>query len=146
MRLASLLKSRADMVTLGAQGLIVDDASRILLIRHGYRPGWHFPGGGVERGEEIEDALAREILEETGVILTQPGKLVGIYSHFAEYPGDHIVLFLVEHWRRDTVPRPNPEIAEQRFFARDEIPENLAPGAHRRLREIFDGVELSSVW
>lgn len=146
MRLASMLKGRADIVTLGAQGVIVDDASRVLLIRHGYRPGWHFPGGGVERGEEIEDALAREVLEETGVIITEPAQLLGIYSHFDQFPGDHIVLFMIRQWRRDTVPAPNAEIAEQRFFALDEVPEDLATGASRRLKEIFGGVEQSSVW
>jgi ADP-ribose pyrophosphatase YjhB (NUDIX family) len=145
-RLAMLLRGRSDIVTLGAQGLIVDDAGRVLLIRHGYRPGWHFPGGGVERGEEIEDALAREILEETGVVLTEPPELIGIYSHFDDYPGDHIVLFRVRRWRLDVMPVPNTEIAEQRFFALDELPENLAPGAHRRLNEIFGGSETSSVW
>lgn len=146
MRLASMLKGRADIVTLGAQGVIVDDASRVLLIRHGYRPGWHFPGGGVERGEEIEDALAREVLEETGVIITEPAQLLGIYSHFDQFPGDHIVLFMIRQWRRDTVPAPNAEIAEQRFFALDEVPEDLATGASRRLKEIFGGIEQSSVW
>ncbi|WP_290979325.1 NUDIX domain-containing protein [Hyphomicrobium sp.] len=146
MRLASMLKGRADIVTLGAQGVIVDDASRVLLIRHGYRPGWHFPGGGVERGEEIEDALAREVLEETGVIIKEPAQLLGIYSHFDQFPGDHIVLFMIRQWRRDTVPAPNAEIAEQRFFALDEVPEDLATGASRRLKEIFGGIEQSSVW
>ncbi|MBS0232389.1 MAG: NUDIX domain-containing protein [Proteobacteria bacterium] len=146
MRLASALSRRADLVTLGAQGLIVDEASRVLLIRHGYRPGWHFPGGGVERGEEVEDALVREVLEETGVIILQPPRLVGAYAHFAEYPGDHIVLFMIRHWRRDATPRPNTEIAEQAFFALDALPDGLSPGTFRRLQEVFGRAEPSSAW
>lgn len=145
-RFASLLSRRANIVTLGAQGIIVDEASRVLLIRHGYRPGWHFPGGGVERGEEIEAALAREVLEETGVAITNPPRLVGIYSHFDDYPGDHIVLFLIRHWRRDVVPRANAEIAEHRFCALDDLPEGLSPGTSRRLMEVFGGAEQSSAW
>ena len=145
-RLTSLLSCRADIVTLGAQGLIVDGASRVLLIRHGYRPGWHFPGGGVERGEEVEDALAREVLEETGAIILQPPRLVGVYAHFAEYPGDHIILFMIRHWRRDTAPTPNTEIAEQSFFALDALPDGLSPGTSRRLQEVFGRAEPSSAW
>jgi len=133
-------------VTLGAQGLIIDEASRVLLIRHSYRPGWHFPGGGVEHGEEIEDALTREVLEETGTIITGPPELFGIYSHFDVFPGDHIVLFLIRHWRRDSAPEPNTEIAEQQFYALDALPEGLAPGASRRLREVFGGIERSNAW
>jgi len=133
-------------VTLGAQGLIVDEASRVLLLRHGYRPGWHFPGGGVERGEEVEHALAREVLEETGTIILEMPKLFGIYSHFEDYPGDHIILYVIRHWQRDAIPAPNAEIAEQRFFSLDALPNGLSPGTSRRLQEVFGGLPQSSVW
>jgi ADP-ribose pyrophosphatase YjhB (NUDIX family) len=146
MRLASLLTQHPDVVTLGVQGIVVDDASRVLLIRHGYRAGWHFPGGGVERGEEIEEALTREVLEETGVVILQPPRLVGIYSHFDDYPGDHVILYRIDHWRRDCIPAPNAEIAEDGFFAFDGLPETLSPGTSRRLKEVFGKAEQSSAW
>ncbi|WP_045837348.1 NUDIX domain-containing protein [Hyphomicrobium sp. 99] len=145
-RLMALLSKRDDIVTLGAQGIVVDDASRVLLIRHGYRPGWHFPGGGVERGEEIETAITREVLEETGVIILEPPRLIGIYSHFEDYPGDHIVLFRIDRWRRDNIPAPNAEIAEHGFFALDALPDPVSPGTSRRLREVFGNAEQSSAW
>jgi 8-oxo-dGTP pyrophosphatase MutT (NUDIX family) len=145
MRLAARL-SPPDTVTLGAQGIIVDEASRVLLVRHGYRPGWHFPGGGVEHGEKVEDTLTREVLEETGTIITGPAQLIGIYSHFDVFPGDHIVLYLVRHWRRDVVPKPNAEITEGRFFALDALPEKLSLGTSRRLQEVFGGAERTVAW
>lgn len=145
-RVKSFLSRRADIVTLGAQGLIVDDVSRVLLIRHGYRPGWHFPGGGVEHGEDVETALAREVLEETGITITAPPRLIGIYSHFDDYPGDHIILFLIRHWRRDVMPKANAEVAEQCFCALDDLPERLSPGTSRRLKEVFGGVDQSLAW
>jgi 8-oxo-dGTP pyrophosphatase MutT (NUDIX family) len=145
-RVRSLISRRADLVTLGVQAAIVDDASRVLLVRHTYRPGWHFPGGGVERGEKLDSAVAREVFEETGIVVASSVRLYGIYSHFDVYPGDHVVLFLVDRWRRNRVPEPNSEIAEHGFFARDQLPSSLSPGTARRLQELFGGSPRSDAW
>jgi 8-oxo-dGTP diphosphatase len=55
---------------LAAYAVIVDDAGRILLTWYNGlgRPGacWSVPGGGVEYEESLEDAVTREVLEETG--------------------------------------------------------------------------------
>jgi len=137
---------RKHRVTLGVQGLIVDEDKRVLLIRHSYRPGWHFPGGGVERNERIDEALSRELREEAGVLLRTPPKLVGIYSHFDEFPGDHILLFFVTDWQQPNKPRPNSEIAEQRLFALDNLPGDIAAAARRRIVEVMLGAPRSANW
>jgi ADP-ribose pyrophosphatase YjhB (NUDIX family) len=65
--------------------VIRDAAGRLLLIKRGHEPGtglWTLPGGRIEPGETDEQAVAREILEETGLRVTC-GRLVGT----AELPG-----------------------------------------------------------
>jgi ADP-ribose pyrophosphatase YjhB (NUDIX family) len=146
LRLASRLNRRADLVTLGVQGVVVNQASEVLLVRHGYRPGWHFPGGGVERNETIDHALCRELNEETGVILEKPARLFGIYTNFDVFPGDHIVLFIVDRWRQDRIPEPNAEIAEQKFFSLPDLPETVTAATRRRLDEIFRGTDRKNTW
>jgi 8-oxo-dGTP diphosphatase len=59
--------------------IVRDGQGRLLLIRRGHDPEagrWSLPGGRVEPGESDAQALAREMLEETGLIVT-PGPLVG---------------------------------------------------------------------
>lgn len=133
-------------LTLGAQGIIIDDAERVLLVRHGYRPGWWFPGGGVERGETLERALARELEEEAGVILEGAPELFGVFANFRSFPGDHIAVYVIRQWRQPVPPTPNVEIAETGFYARDALPEGTHAGVRRRLAELFEGAARSPDW
>jgi ADP-ribose pyrophosphatase YjhB (NUDIX family) len=133
-------------LTMGAQGVVRDGEGRVLLVRHGYYPGWHFPGGGVEFGETAESTVVRELLEETGVVVEGRPQLFGLYAHFDSFPGDHIALFVVDRWTRPHVPSPTFEIAEQAFFARDALPDGVTEGLRRRLAEVFDGAETGVHW
>ena len=59
--------------------VIKDRSGRLLLIRRGHEPGkgqWSIPGGRVEAGESDAEALAREIREETGLVVAV-GRLIG---------------------------------------------------------------------
>ena len=133
-------------LTMGAQAVVRDSEGRILLVRHGYNPGWHFPGGGVEFGETAESTVVRELEEETGVVAEGRPRLFGLYAHFDSFPGDHIALFVVDRWTRPRIPAPSLEIAEQAFFARDALPDGVSDGLRRRLAEIFDGAEMQPHW
>jgi ADP-ribose pyrophosphatase YjhB (NUDIX family) len=133
-------------LTLGAQGCVIDAHGQVLLVRHAYRPGWHFPGGGVEWGETIETALGRELAEEAGIEITGPPELHGVFANFAKFPGDHIAVYIVRSWQRPKVPRPNHEIAESSFFACEAIPRDTSTGTQRRLGEILDGQQRVLVW
>ena len=133
-------------LTLGAQAVVIDAPDRILLIRHTYRPGWHFPGGGVERHETAETALARELGEEAGVVLTGRPVLFGLYANFRYFPNDHIALFLVRDWQQPVAPQPNFEIAAHGFFASDRLPDDINPATARRIKEVLDGTPRDVMW
>ncbi len=133
--------------TLGAQGIVVDPGERVLLVRHGYRPGWHFPGGGVEWRETAESALGRELLEEAGVIVKGRPVLHGLFANvMGAMPSDHIAVYIVREWERPSIPAPGYEIAESRFFSRDALPDGTTPGTRRRLNEIFAAAEVDARW
>lgn len=133
-------------LTLGAQAVILDAQGRVLLIRHGYRPGWFFPGGGVERGETVMQALAREVLEEAGIEITGPPALHGMFSNHERFAGDHVALFVVREWKQLHVPAPGAEIAEQGFFGPSSLPEETDRAVPRRLAEILDGRPRDELW
>jgi ADP-ribose pyrophosphatase YjhB (NUDIX family) len=133
-------------LTLGVQGAIADPQGRVLLVRHSYRRGWYFPGGGVEWGETLPIALARELEEEVGVRLLEPPELHGVYTNFESFPGDHIALFVVRHWQRNGIYCKPGEIAEAALFDRDNLPEGTDPGTRVRLTEIFERMPKRDRW
>ncbi len=72
------MTARGDIVAC-VGGLAYDERGRLLLVRRANEPGrglWSVPGGRVEPGESDAEALAREMLEETG-LMVGPGLLVG---------------------------------------------------------------------
>jgi len=124
-------------LTLGVRAIVIDAEGRLLLVRHTYTRGWHFPGGGVEFSETAHAALERELLEEAGIGLAGPApELFGLYSNGEQFPGDHVALFVVRAWEQRRVFAPNREIAEARFFAQDALADGTTGGTLRRIDEL----------
>jgi ADP-ribose pyrophosphatase YjhB (NUDIX family) len=132
-------------LTIGVRIAVFDDENGVFLVRHGYSPGWLLPGGGVERGETVQAAAARELREEGGIVPLESLILHGIHSNAAQFPGDHIASFVLRRFeRRDW--SPGLEIVEARFFALDALPHDTTGGTRRRIAEIAQGLPPAENW
>jgi ADP-ribose pyrophosphatase YjhB (NUDIX family) len=113
--------------------------SRLVLVRRAIEPGyglWVFPGGYVDRGEEITSAAIREAREEAGLDVRLEG-LVNIYS----YPGRPLIIIVYAATAVGGHLRTDEECLEARLFTADEIPwDELAfPSTHDALRDYLAG-------
>jgi 8-oxo-dGTP pyrophosphatase MutT (NUDIX family) len=132
--------------TLGARALVIDGAGRVFLVKHSYIDGWHLPGGGVEVGETVATALARELAEEGNIQLAGEPRLHGIFFNSRVSRRDHVALYIVRDFRQDGKPVPNYEIIEHGFFALDALPPDTSRATRARIAEVFEGVAVSELW
>lgn len=145
-RLFHLYFRLARPMTLGVRAVVLDAENRVFLVRHTYVPGWHLPGGGVEAGETLRDALEKELREEANIVLNGPAELVGMYFNNRVSRRDHVAVYVVRNFTQ-TAPRlPDREIAECGFFALDALPPNTVRGTRDRLAEVLDGAARSEIW
>jgi ADP-ribose pyrophosphatase YjhB (NUDIX family) len=70
---------KANSIVPAVSAIVPDSEGRILLIRRTDNGYWAIPGGGVEPGESVSQATAREVKEETGFDCEVVG-IVGVYS------------------------------------------------------------------
>jgi len=132
--------------TLGIRAVVVDGTGRIFLVKHSYVEGWHLPGGGVETGETLLEALSRELAEEGNIRLGAAPQLFGIYFNKRISRRDHVALFIVRDFRQDGSPQPNHEIVEHGFFPIDALPEDTSRATRARVAEVFGGAAVSELW
>lgn len=133
-------------MTLGASVLALDDRNRVFLVRHSYAPGFHLPGGGVERGETAAEAARREIFEEGRLVSDAAPELIGFFYNPRHSVRNHVALYLLRDVRQTEVKLPDHEIVESGFFALDALPADSTPSTRARLAEFFDRQTPSPHW
>jgi ADP-ribose pyrophosphatase YjhB (NUDIX family) len=120
----------------GVSGLVRDEQGRVLLLKHTYRGKypWGLPGGGLQPGESLEECLEREVLEETGLHV-EAERLLSAAAHYDRRLVDMIFSCRLLPGESLEGFRPNPEIAQARFFYEDQLPDEI-PWGQRRLVKI----------
>jgi 8-oxo-dGTP pyrophosphatase MutT (NUDIX family) len=129
--LRALVGSRP-IIMVGA-GVLLLREDKVLLQRRKDNGLWGLPGGSLEPGESLEETARREVLEETGLVVAGL-KLFGVYSgrdQFYVYPnGDQIydvcVVYATGEYNGEMAAEAG-EVLELRFFALDDLPNNLTP-------------------
>ena len=133
-------------MTLGVRAVVIDPQGRVFLVKHSYVSGWHLPGGGVEAGETLVEAAARELLEEGNIEVTAPPQLHGMFFHDRASRRDHVAVFVVRAFRQVAAPVPDREIVAHGFFAPDALPNETTASTRARIFEVLNGAPVSERW
>jgi ADP-ribose pyrophosphatase YjhB (NUDIX family) len=134
-------------LTLGVRAVVIDPDGRVFLVAHSYVGGWHLPGGGVETGETLALALARELREEGNIELIEPPQMFGVYFNRRASRRDHVALYVVRSFRQSSPPQPNHEIVAHGFFAPGALPADTTRATRERIGEVLDGGRpIADIW
>ena len=117
---ARLVRSVQTSFTVSAAAIVTNEEGKVLLLNHVLRPdsGWGYPGGFVNKGEQGEDAIRREVREETGIQLDK------LELHDVRNSGTHIEILFVAKSVGEPEVRSR-EIIELGWFGIDDFPQEM---------------------
>lgn len=143
------MKKGVDYIGIGCGALIINDKNETLLLKRtsnsrneaGF---WSKPGGGVEIGEKVEDAIKREIKEELNVDI-ELVKFLGYTDHIIKGENQHWVAFsylakIVGGELKNLEPEKHEEI---KWFSFSELPEKITQTTIEPIREYLKDIENS---
>jgi 8-oxo-dGTP diphosphatase len=122
------MKREFPEIPLVGVGAVIVEQGRVLLVKRARPPlqaQWSIPGGALEIGELVRDAVVREVREETGLAV-EPGELLGVYDRIVRDGQQrvqyHYVLIDFLCRRVAGEPAAADDAAEVRWFTPEEIP------------------------
>lgn len=129
------------LLQVGASTIVEDRDGRILLQLRSDNGCWGYAGGSVELDEDVEQAARRELFEETGLV-ARSMELFGVFSgkdtHYVYPNGDEVsnvdIVYICREYDGELCCQRG-EVEELKFFAPDEIPDNISKPIEKALRK-----------
>lgn len=137
-------KALMSPVAFGVNAIVDDEEGRIILVRHRYMQGLHLPGGGVSSGEPPADAIIRELQEELGLLESSPPEFMSLYTRQFGFITNVVALYRVRNAKINF--KPNLEIREIAYVDPGAPPDDVRPGARRRLAELVGDTPPGPYW
>ncbi|WP_077319511.1 HAD-IIA family hydrolase [Virgibacillus proomii] len=121
-----------ETIKAGVAGIIFDSDQRVLLMKRADNGLWGIPCGHVEPGETVEEAIIREVREETGLIV-KVSRLIGVYSdpelQVFSYPNGKVSQFITNCFECEVIGgnlvRENEETLDVSYFDINHLPDDL---------------------
>ena len=123
-------ESSLPIFRIGVFALIFNHERHILLGHRRDIDWWNLPGGGMEVGETVDEAICREVREETGLDV-KVGQLVGVYSKPQKQ--EVVLTFLCQVIGGNL--QSTEETRESRYFSPGALPENTLPKHLQRIED-----------
>ena len=129
---------------IAAAGVVTNSKDEVLMVKT-HNSGWVFPGGQVEVGENVIDAVKREIMEEAGIEV-EVGEVFCIASNTCKYPGWNGVKEIPTKIMLDFIcketggtPRPSEENSETMYVAKEKVLDMItAPASIERYKAYLE--------
>ena len=130
-----LVRIGQNRFTVTAGAFVFDHEGRILLLEHEFRPDsrWGIPGGFLDKGEQPEAALRRELLEEVAL---EVHEVEFLFARTLPKPRQVEIHFAC---KSQGDPKPSSfEICSAGWFALDDLPEELSKDQRRLIKRAVD--------
>ena len=135
------MKAGIDYIGVGVGAMVFNEAGEVFLAQRGplaknERGTWEFPGGKVEFGEKLAEAVAREFFEEYGMVIAV-GELLSVDDHILPEEGQHWVspTFLAKHISGVPEIKEPGKCSAIGWFRLDALPEPLSLVSQYNVRD-----------
>lgn len=122
-------------ITLAVEACFIDAEGRVALVKAGAGNGWRLPRTTVRKGEALDDALRRFLMNEHHIRIDSKLHLFWMYAESAPKPNGQTGLYVVRQWRQDK----SPAASDLSFFGLNALPAGLPSQDVARIRQAVEG-------